>query len=123
MSRWGFFASTNKIPTPMEIDIAKDKLKKTLSRLVKVADVLQSDPATRKRITDIYRVAAERLGVVRPWYEPVSEQKFCPVCQEPVSIRAVKHSCGAILNWNEAFRYALVTNEQYEHAIEEGWAE
>lgn len=123
MTRWGFFYGTEPIPTQAQLDEAHAKVVKTMSSLVKTADILYRNDKTRHQIMPVHLLAAEYLKVVRPWYQDVAEQRYCPACLVPVHVKAAICPNGDVLYWNAAFRYGRVTKEQFDLAVENGWVE
>ena len=123
MTRWGFFYSENEVPSIEELASAKAKLLRTLSDLVKRADILYRSEKTRSQITPVYLMAAAQLKVVRPWFQDIAEQKYCPACLTPVHIAAAVCPNGDVLDWAKAFQYGRVTKSQYDFACKQNWAE
>lgn len=129
LRQYGVFASKHNPPLKVELDAANAKLKETYFRLVKRADDLWENPKNRHEVnaSPCYAEAAKALGITnRDWCKAFVQTTPCPACAGPLlpeSVRCDKSSCGAILDWKKARRFGMVSKEQYDEAVEEGWVE
>lgn len=99
--RFGWFTSTNPVPTKAELAAANVTLKKYLTAKIRKGDELASsaDPLERKSVDDSFYLAAQKMNVKRPWMSEATEMTLCPFCSIPVRPAASKCSgCGEIIN-------------------------
>lgn len=68
-------------------------------RLVRIADDDWQRYRMHRVITDMQRMAANRLNLDREWLTVLEEQKVCPACSSKVNIgQVICHNCRYILN-------------------------
>jgi hypothetical protein len=124
LRRWGVFWTTNNPPTAEELANANRSLDVTCDAFIRMADSLY-EQRKMEQITPIFHTLARRRRQTRPWCSVSKEMADCPVCFAPVEKGAAIHDCSpgrqAILDWEKAYRYGLVTRERYDEAIENGW--
>lgn len=118
---WGVFiseAATRENPEPSEAEIAAAR-----ARLMKMALLWFEDGqrlAKEGKVKDIgstHRWGAEYANQKVDWSAKAIPMENCPVCQEPVKPGTIKHTCGAVLDWQGALKHGLVTRQQYEDAV------
>lgn len=99
--RFGWFTSTNPVPTKAELADAKKHLTDYLKAKIRKGDELaaSADPLDRRSVDDSFYRAAHYLNVKRPWMSEATEMTLCPFCSVPVRPQASKCSgCGEVIN-------------------------
>lgn len=99
--RFGWFTSTNPVPSKAELATAKAALIKFLTAKIRKGDELasSSNPKDRESVDDSFYLAAKKLNVKRPWMSEATEMTLCPFCSIPVRPAASKCSgCGEVIN-------------------------
>jgi hypothetical protein len=128
---WGCFFTPYEESTPefeKQVVEAYAALHEKYSELIQIADALWDTniQTERKKITDIYRVAAREMGIERDWCHLLRPKKSCDACLKPMDVGAIKcphQDCGVIYDWAKARKFRLCTKEQYEEAVAEGLVE
>src|SRR6185437_2203076 len=99
--RFGWFTSTNEVPTKAELAKAKSALVTYLQAKIRKGDEMSAsaDPNDRKSVDDSFYKAARKLNVKRPWMSEATEMTLCPFCSVAVRPEASRCSgCGEIIN-------------------------
>lgn len=99
--RFGWFTSTNAVPTKAELAEAKKHLVAFLTAKVRKGDELaaSADPALKMSVDDSFYDAAHFLNVKKNWMSEATEMTLCPFCSVSVRPTASKCSgCGEIIN-------------------------
>jgi hypothetical protein len=113
----GVFICAGTTPTKFELDAARERQHKHFVSLIDEADQEWSRSHDFRRINSTAKLAARELGIRRDWALDVTGMIQCAACGDmiaPSSIKCPKPNCGAILNWEKAFEYGLVTEEAYD---------
>lgn len=122
--KYGVFQACSKdgVPTATEVKKAIERYKEFLFTLVREADIAyMGGPDGLKNITAAHHHAANYLGYKREWNQQRIDNIQCPACSEAVPESAVVHrgaqGCGAVLNWEKAYKMGLVSKEEWmEHS-------
>lgn len=114
---YGVFWTKNEHPTDAEVGAAREKMERTMRKLLDIATGFETTNQLTF-ITPDMRLAASYFGEDRPWnkiYKKVSE---CPVCGQPAKPGIVIHTCGAIMPgmWGLAIKNGLRSRAQAEEA-------
>src|SRR5271168_2183719 len=105
----GVFVAEGDVPTPAELEDARQRLEAFHRRLVDAADLEWARTKNPMFITDLERRAARLLGLEKPWLYNAKPLNDCPVCAEKIKPGvAVCKSCGAILDHEKAAQYGFV---------------
>lgn len=109
---FGVFIAAGERPTKEELASAKAKLTQMMTLLLQHGDrlALQGEKGLAQ-IGPMERKAAVWLNQKRSWAVLPEKMDNCPGCGEPVRPGVVKHSCGAVLDWDKAVALGMVTEK------------
>jgi hypothetical protein len=120
LRRWGVFIAKGDEPTAEEIEGARKHLRARYLELVTQADGYYGDgPGEYKNITRQHREALDWLTADgmdvedRPWHKPLTSKMECPACKGKIPHGSVKcpiGSCCAIIDWDKAYAFGMVTS-------------
>lgn len=120
--QFGVLVCAEDEPTAEEIDEAYGNLERYLKMILEQEDAYWA--ATGKRFSGEHAsMAARYFNVPRTWAQDTKPKQPCPACQTHNPIHAVKcsnTSCGAILNWDKAREYGVLTDQQVEYGLRTG---
>lgn len=121
IDKWGIFASENYPPTKQELAAANARLLETYHALVAEADAYAAEgPQELKNITSLHRKALAKTNQTRAWQAESRQMVLCEGCQESILPNVVKHTCGAVRDWDKAYKLHLVSKAEYEQAVADG---
>ncbi len=112
LKKYGVFISGTPVPKDEEVKAAREQLFQTYMSLVEEGNRFSQDPNGYKEITANHLRAAKYTKQETAWSKAVHDMVDCPVCQSPMRINTVKHSCGAIIDKQKAFDAGLLSREQ-----------
>jgi hypothetical protein len=132
---WGVFYSTHNPAEPVdaafeaELALANQRLNKTCSNLIKIADNMYENPKNRWQVEgkygEVYAMAAKHMSIKRPWCTPLADMDNCPGCGQTNPKAAMvcsQPTCGIILDYDKALKYGKITQEQFNAAVSRGVA-
>lgn len=121
VQEWVKRGKCGKTPTKGELEKANAALAAWDFRLIAEADGHWDEGAPNKQagtgtdnIGPKHREALRRRNQTRPWDQPLQTMIDCPGCGTKVPPTIVRHTCGAVFDWERAIQLGLVTPEQYE---------
>jgi hypothetical protein len=128
---WGvFFTQYEEGTSAFDEQVAQAyaALHKKYSQLIQIADALWDTnmQTERKKITEIYRIAAREMSIERDWCHLLRPKKSCDACQRPMDVNGIKcphQDCGVIYDWAKARKFRLCSKDQYDEAVAEGLVE
>jgi hypothetical protein len=116
----GVFIAAGSVPTESELSAARAKYRERLMELVTAADShYGGGPGEWKNIGAEHREALDALlnaGMEfeeRLWHKQLKASSKCPACQESIpvgSVRCNRPGCGAIIDWEKAYSFGLVSS-------------
>ncbi len=112
LKKYGVFVSWTPVPSFEEVKAAREQLFQTYTALVEEGNRYSQDPNGYKEITANHLRAAKYTKQETAWSKSVHDMVDCPVCQSPMRVNTVKHSCGAIIDKQKAFDSGLLSREQ-----------
>lgn len=118
----GLFVVESLPPSEAELAQATARQQAWYRGLIIDADSTWARTQDPKQISFHARVAAKSLNLKRDWASDMSMMAPCKACREMVSIEAAKcPHCTAILNYEKARDFGLLTPDQEKFAIKKGW--
>jgi hypothetical protein len=121
--QFGVFVSAGDEPTQAELQAALARLESYYRSRLERAEDIWARTGSRKGIEWVDRLAAQYFGLVKEWGHDRSQDSTCPACKKSVAADAIKHdipSCGAILDWERAREFGMLTEFQEANAISLG---
>jgi len=112
LKKQGVFVSWSPVPSFEDVKTAREELLKTSTALVEEGNRFNQEPNGYREITAVHLRAAKYTKQETAWSKAVHEMVDCPVCQSPMRVNTVKHSCGAIIDKQKAFDSGLLSREQ-----------
>lgn len=117
----GVFVSDTATPDQEALDQAKEQSMLYLRRQVENANAEFRQHGNVSLISEHAKAAAEMLGQKPEWLSKPIDQITCPACQERVSPLVARcTSCRAVLNWEKAREYAMLTPDEDRNGVAMG---
>lgn len=109
----GAFASPTRIPSRELLAKCRDTFHKYCAALVAEGNSVWDRTKDYRQISDLYRDAAEELGISTVWHENLLDRQTCPGCGDSVRKNIAIHpTCGAILDRAKANSLGLIVGQQ-----------
>jgi hypothetical protein len=114
----GVFVSETEKPDPEALAHAKEQSLLYLRKQVENANAEFRQHGNVSLIGEHPKAAAEMLGMKPEWLSKPVDQITCPACQERVSPLVARcTNCRAMLDWEKAREYSLLTPEEERNGI------
>ena len=107
-------------PTQEQLNAARDSFIEYLKEAVAVSDGSWNRYHDSKLIPESARIGVNVLGLKREWLSDTSLKKQCDSCGEFVPVTVIRCKCGAVYDWQKAFKLGMLTPDQVEFARSEG---
>jgi hypothetical protein len=118
--KFGCFVAEGAEPTEEEL-VQAEKTYDTWRRAqVAEADVLWATYHKHIFIGQHAKLACKELGLTREWMSSVAETKQCPNCAKPNILAQARCGCGAVLDWEKALEFGLLSEREELRAIAGG---
>ena len=120
VDKFGGFVAEGVEPTKEELDAADVIYDQWRRAQIVEADQLWEQYHKHIFISNHAKLACKELGLKRTWLEDVARTKQCPNCGTPNLPTQARCACGAILDYELAREFGLLSEREEQRAIRTG---